>query len=128
MLCSVQSCCNLFCLHKLSSSSDPEFDPVKNSKDERAARKNKNETQRLKNLQRAAVTAATQQQDTASRLSEREQRKRAIERELKVTKQATASLGKFDPKLRGEPEREKGIKRKVSAVFVERDKSPVCRL
>lgn len=94
---------------------DPSFDPVKNAKDERAARKNKNETQRLKNLQRAAATAATQQQDNATRLSEREQRKRAIERELKVTKKATASLGKFDPKLRGEPEKEKGIKRKVSA-------------
>lgn len=92
---------------------DPTFDPVAKSKEDRKARKDKNESQRFKNLQRAAANAASQQKTSASALSEREQRKKMIERELKVTKTSTASLGKFDPKLNGES-KEKNVKRRVS--------------
>lgn len=72
----------------------------------------KNEQQRLKNLQRAAANAATQTKSAATNNTEREARKKMIERELKVTKMSTASMGKFDKKLEGE-KKEKNIKRKV---------------
>lgn len=87
---------------------DDSFDPVAAARGERKARKLKNEQQRLKNAQRAAAQSAT----TAQARAAKDERAVAVERELKVSKKATASLGKFDPKLRGEPEREKGVKRK----------------
>lgn len=96
----------------LSRFIDPEFDPVANSKKERKERVAKNEQQRLKNLQRAAANAATQTKSAATNNTEREARKKMIERELKVTKMSTASMGKFDKKLEGE-KKEKNIKRKV---------------
>lgn len=96
---------------------DPNFDPVAASREDRKARKLKNESQRLKNLQRAAANEATSKQaaqpTAASNLAERENRKKFIERELKITKGSTASMGKFDEKLKGE-QKEKNIKRKVS--------------
>jgi regulator of ribosome biosynthesis len=76
----------------------------------------KNEQQRLKNLQRAAANAATQTKSAATNNSEREARKKMIERELKVTKMSTASMGKFDKKLEGE-KKEKNVKRKVRPRF-----------
>lgn len=92
---------------------DPSFDPVAASREERKARKLKNEGQRLKNLQRAAANEATPVAKTAgTNMAEREVRKKIIERELKITKTSTASLGKFDDKLKGET-KEKNIKRKV---------------
>lgn len=95
-----------------SPASDPTFDPVANSKNERKERKAKNESQRLKNLQRAAANAAATTKSSTSAGSEREARKKMIERELKVTKMSTASMGKFDEKLEGE-KKEKNVKRKV---------------
>ncbi|KAI5476064.1 hypothetical protein MNV49_000436 [Pseudohyphozyma bogoriensis] len=97
---------------------DPSFDPVQASKDERKARKQKNENQRLKNLQRAAANAAKGQEDKEKRLGERETRKKIIERELKITKGSTASMGKFDPQGRGE-KKEKNVKRKFDPNEVE---------
>lgn len=82
------------------------------AREDRKARKLKNEGQRLKNLQRAAANASTQVKTAASGLAERETRKKVIERELKITKTSTASMGKFDEKLKGEV-KEKNIKRKV---------------
>ncbi|SCZ93213.1 BZ3500_MvSof-1268-A1-R1_Chr6-2g08533 [Microbotryum saponariae] len=90
---------------------DNSFDPVANSKQERTARKAKNETQRLKNMQRAAANAATQVATNQANASEREKRKVQLERELKITKKATASMGKFDAQLKGE-NAEKNVKRK----------------
>jgi regulator of ribosome biosynthesis len=96
---------------------DPTFDPVAASKDERKARKLKNEGQRLKNLQRAAATASTSTKTATSNLAERESRKKVIERELKITKTSTASMGKFDEKLQGET-KEKNVKRKVRCFWL----------
>mgnify|MGYP001563685705 FL=1 len=91
---------------------DASFDPVQASKDDRKARKLKNESQRLKNMQRAAANASTSTATGATNLAQREVRKKVIERELKITKTSTASLGKFDDKLKGE-KKEKNVKRKV---------------
>ena len=94
---------------------DPNFDPVAASKEDRKARKLKNESQRLKNLQRAAATEASNKSAAPAKnaLAEREIRKKVIERELKITKTSTASMGKFDAAGKGET-KEKNIKRKVS--------------
>ncbi|KAK4058289.1 Rhodanese- sulfurtransferase [Microbotryomycetes sp. JL221] len=98
---------------------DDNFDPVQNAKQERKARTQKNEQQRLKNLQRAAAAnspASSSAAVTASRISaanERETKKKMLERQLKVTKKSTASLGRFDETLKGEG-REKNIKRKFA--------------
>lgn len=92
---------------------DPNFDPVQASREERKARKLKNEGQRLKNLQRAAALEAPKATGPANMLAEREIRKKVIERELKITKTSTASMGKFDAQGKGE-QKEKNVKRKVS--------------
>lgn len=107
----------LFPRNDLLVPSDSTFDPAAAAKDDRKARKLKNESQRLKNLQRAAANASTSVQTTASRLAERESRKVVIDRELKVTKKSTASMGRFDEKIKGEA-KEKNIKRKVRSFLI----------
>jgi len=94
---------------------DPNFDPRAAAKQERKARSLKNESQRLQNLQRVAANAAQQVQASSARTSQRDARKQEIEHTLKASKKSTASLGKFDDKLKGEG-REKNIKRKVRPV------------
>jgi len=64
-------------------------------------------------MQRAASNAATQASDKEKRNSARDQKKLDLERTLKSTKASTASVGKFDDKLKGE-KKEKNVKRKVS--------------
>ena len=100
-------------IREVPKSADNEFDPIASLRKDRKERKAKNEGQRLKNLQRAAANAAAGEKTKATALGEREQRKKIIERELKITKTSTASLGKFDDKLKGE-QKEKNIKRRVS--------------
>ncbi|GAA5927142.1 hypothetical protein JCM1841_006061 [Sporobolomyces salmonicolor] len=101
-------------IHEVPNNADPNFDPVASARADRKARSLKNESQRLKNLQRAASNAASQVKSKETRMSEREQRKVALDRELKTTKKSTASLGKFDEKLKGEG-KEKNVKRKFEA-------------
>ena len=98
--------------YSLPLNADPNFDPVAAARNERKARSLKNEGQRLQNLQRAAQQAAKQTQDSTAKNAQRDQRKREVEQVLKATKKSTASLGKFDDKLKGEG-REKHVKRKV---------------
>ncbi|GAA5852702.1 hypothetical protein JCM8547_002594 [Rhodosporidiobolus lusitaniae] len=102
-------------IHEVPNNADPNFDPVAAARSERKAHKLKNESQRLQNLQRAAANAAKQVQANAGKASERDQRKRVLERELKSSKKSTASLGNFDETLKGEPTREKNVKRKFEA-------------
>lgn len=98
--------------HVRARSIDPNFDPRAAAKQERKARSLKNESQRLQNLQRVAANAAQQVQASTQRASQRDVRRQEIEHTLKASKKSTASLGKFDDKLKGEG-REKNIKRKV---------------
>lgn len=102
---------------------DPNFDPVAAARQERKARSLKNEGQRLQNLQRAATNAAKQTQDASAKNAQRDQRKREMEQVLKATKKSTASLGKFDDKLKGEG-REKNVKRKVRSQGPTRHANP----
>ena len=85
-------------------SSDVDYDPVKVARDARTSRVAKNERQRLQNIARAQAAS-----------SEREERKKDLERTLASTRTSTASMGKFDRKLEGE-KKLRGVKRKVNLV------------
>jgi regulator of ribosome biosynthesis len=105
-------------LHERINETDPNFDPVNASKEDRKARKLKNESQRLKNLQRAAANEAAassskpKQPTAASNAAMRAKRLEVLDRDLRVTKTSTASMGKFDKVGDGE-KKEKHVKRKV---------------
>ncbi|GAA6007729.1 hypothetical protein JCM11491_003943 [Sporobolomyces phaffii] len=101
-------------IHEVPNGADPNFDPVAAAKQDRKARSLKNESQRLRNMQRAAANAATQASEKEKRSSARDQKKVELDRALKTTKKSTASVGKFDDKLKGET-KEKNIKRKFDA-------------
>ena len=80
---------------------DIDHDPRKVSRDERKARIEKNEKQKLANIARSAG---------------QESRKAEIDKTLATTRISTASMGKYDKKLEGE-KKVKGIKRKVCIFF-----------
>ena len=103
-------------IREVPASADNDFDPIAAARKDRKDRKEKNDSQRLKNLQRAAANAAEGEKTKQEKLGEREKRKAIIERELKITKTSTASLGKFDENLKGE-QKEKNIKRKVRTPY-----------
>ena len=85
---------------------DVDFNPSNEARKERKERVAKNEKQRLQNMARAQ----------GPETSERDQRKRDIEKTLATTRVSTASMGKFDKKLEGE-KKLRGVKRKVSLSF-----------
>lgn len=96
---------------------DPTFDPVASAREDRKARKLKNESQQLKNQQRAAAndaaSSSNKQPTAASNAAMRASRMKVLDRDLKITKTSTASMGKFDKVGAGE-KKEKHVKRKVS--------------
>lgn len=81
-------------LTEVPKNADVDHDPRKVAREERKARVEKNEKQRLGNLARASGG-----------------RKDEIERTLASTRLSTASMGKFDKKLEGE-KKLRGVKRK----------------
>lgn len=112
-------------------------DPILTARKERKDRIAKNKRQQERNAAEATAQLAIGSAGKATRdsaqvgssLSQaqkkqlREARKQELERSLLVSKQATASMGKFDQKIEGEP-KVKGVKRKVcslpSSVLVKR--------
>jgi regulator of ribosome biosynthesis len=97
-----------------------DYDPVSEDRKERKERKLKNDQQRLKNAARASQQL--QSKDGAARsapsASDRTERRAALDRQLLTTKSSTASRGKFDKTLEGEP-KSKGLKRKVRTSYLE---------
>lgn len=105
-------------------------DPILAARKERKDRVAKNKRQQDRNAadataQLAIGTAGTKTRESAavgSSLSQqqkkqlRDARKQELERSLLVSKAATASMGKFDDKIEGEP-KVKGVKRKVSSAI-----------
>ncbi|KAF8339043.1 ribosome biogenesis regulatory protein-domain-containing protein [Cantharellus anzutake] len=85
-------------LHEIPDGAPDDYDPVAIARQERKGRVQKNERQRLANIARA----------------ERAQRKTQIEKTLVHAKKSTASMGKFDKKLEGEPT-QRGAKRKFKS-------------
>ncbi|GMK58748.1 hypothetical protein CspeluHIS016_0601900 [Cutaneotrichosporon spelunceum] len=110
-------------LHEYKSNDDSSVDPRHKARAERKARVAKNERQHAANVAVAmANPTSTLGRETApastatkeSKASSRSVRKAELERSMLVSKTATASLGRFDNKIEGEP-RAKGIKRKFEA-------------
>ena len=98
---------------------DTDHDPAATLRAERKARIAKNTAQQNANLSKAAATSSsTPQAAAADKRSRRETRKTDIDRTLLVSKTATASMGKFDNKIEGEP-KVKGIKRKFEPLVGE---------
>lgn len=86
-------------------------DPAKTARAERKARIAKNTKQNTANVAAASasVTAAR-----ATAAAERAARKEELNRNMLISKTSTASLGKFDNKIQGEP-KARGMKRKFDA-------------
>lgn len=86
-------------------------DPAKTARGERKARIAKNTKQNTANIAAASasVTAAR-----ATAAAERAARKEELNRNMLISKTSTASLGKFDNKIQGEP-KARGMKRKFDA-------------
>lgn len=99
---------------------DPTVDPRANLRADRKARIAKNEKQRLRNLAdaQAHISALDKKPSTATTSAEkstaRQIRKAELDRSMLISKTATASMGKFDKKIEGEP-KVKGVKRKFES-------------
>ena len=107
-----------------------DFDPVKESKQARQERKKKNLMQQQKNLvaARKAEAAANKKPSgvpelTGANKELQSDRKSALHRQLRSTRTATASLGKFDTTLKNEEQlvgkKNKNMKRKFEPVDVD---------
>lgn len=94
---------------------DTDHDPAATARAERKARIAKNTAQQASNAARAQAGSSTSASaQAATKREARSARKNDLERSLLVSKTATASLGKFDKKIEGEP-KVKGVKRKFEA-------------
>lgn len=117
-------------LKEIPENADPFEDQFQKEREEKKTRVSKDAKNHLKNLDHAAqVTGkkSTSQiglQSGPAEIAKRkpiertprqikEARKEEVERELATSRTSTASLGRFDEKLKGEPKL-KGLKRKVS--------------
>lgn len=93
-------------------------DPAKTARGERKARIAKNTKQNTANIAAASANiAAASASVTAARATaaaERATRKEELNRNMLISKTSTASLGKFDNKIQGEP-KARGMKRKFDA-------------
>lgn len=102
-----------FTLHQLllMIEAEADQDPAKTARAERKARIAKNTKQNTANVAAASasVTAAR-----ATAAAERAARKEELNRNMLISKTSTASLGKFDNKIQGEP-KARGMKRKFDA-------------
>ncbi|ORY26967.1 ribosome biogenesis regulatory protein-domain-containing protein [Naematelia encephala] len=81
-------------------------DPAATARAERKARTAKNEKQHRSNLAQAAASSSA-----SSRRTAQQARAADLERSMLVSKSATASMGKFDKSIEGEP-KSRGVKRK----------------
>ncbi|WWC90300.1 uncharacterized protein L201_005233 [Kwoniella dendrophila CBS 6074] len=110
-------------LHEVKAGDDADLDPAKTARNERKARIAKNEKQHAANLAAAANNASTSSSSSGKsngggvektqeeKKNLRERRKDELKRSMLISKTSTASLGKYDEKIEGEP-KIKGIKRK----------------
>ncbi|WVQ84207.1 hypothetical protein IAT38_006358 [Cryptococcus sp. DSM 104549] len=114
-------------LHEVKAGEGADQDPAKTARAERKARIAKNEKQHAANLSVAASKAAaplvglgdkpkpafsTDSQEVKK--AGRDKRKAELNRSMLISKTSTASLGKFDDKIEGEP-KAKGMKRKFES-------------
>jgi len=93
-------------LIEVPQNADPMEDQFAKRKELKKGRVSKNEKHRLKNLEHSIITATGKDVKAA-----KEEKKTLLEREIVLAKVSTASMGRFDKKVEGEP-KIKGVKRK----------------
>ncbi|WRT63136.1 uncharacterized protein IL334_000039 [Kwoniella shivajii] len=104
-------------LHEVKAGEDADLDPAKTAKNERKTRIAKNEKQHSANVAAASNSSAAAAASSTTGLSQEEKkskrdlRKNELQRSMLISKTSTASLGRFDEKIQGEP-KAKGVKRK----------------
>ncbi|WWD22607.1 hypothetical protein CI109_107100 [Kwoniella shandongensis] len=112
-------------LHEVKQGEGADLDPAKTARAERKARIAKNEKQHAANVSIAANApkpisalrdpnakpSSSLSDSQAVKQSSRNKRKAELERSMLISKTSTASLGRFDEKIDGEP-KVKGVKRK----------------
>ncbi|PWY96847.1 RRS1-domain-containing protein [Testicularia cyperi] len=114
-------------IHEIKNNGENDLDPGKTAKKERLAKIKKNESQRIRNVARAAgetsssssagvlaskgAALADANAAKLARAAHRERRKAELEADILRNRASTASLGRFDNSLPGES-KPKGIKRK----------------
>ena len=106
--------CRPFCV-------EADHDPIATARKARKDRIDKNTRQAARNTAEAIAssTSTSTNRPGVSTLSQaqkktmREARKEELDRSMALSRTATASMGKFDKKIEGEP-KIKGVKRKVS--------------
>ncbi|KAJ2453331.1 Rhodanese- sulfurtransferase [Coemansia sp. RSA 2336] len=105
-------------LIEVPGNADPYEDQYQVRRDEKKERVDKNKRRQARNMEERAATERG--------LNPREMRKRELQHALVMSKGSTASMGKFDEKLKGEP-KIKGVKRKfdplVGAAGAEKTKN-----
>jgi regulator of ribosome biosynthesis len=85
---------------------DPMVDYFTQAKEEKKERINKNKKRQQRNLEEATMAAA----GITDVREAKKARKELIARELSLVQKSTASMGKFDKQLKGEPKPKKGKK------------------
>ncbi|KAI9230981.1 MAG: ribosome biogenesis regulatory protein-domain-containing protein [Piptocephalis tieghemiana] len=93
-------------LIEVPEGSDPMEDQYQKAREEKKGRVEKNQKRQRRNLEEAAAHASGQDPVKA-----RAARKELLSREIAISQSATASMGKFDKKLKGD-QKVKGQKRK----------------
>ena len=94
---------------------DDDYNPAAAIKGARKQRTLKNVQQQLKNAGTTNSIQERQKADAAAKREQKSQQKADLEKSLHRSKVSTASMGKFDKKLEGEPKL-KGQKRKFNPV------------
>ena len=94
---------------------DDDYNPAAAIKGARKQRTLKNIQQQLKNAGTTNSIQERQKADAAAKREQKSQQKADLEKSLHRSKVSTASMGKFDKKLEGEPKL-KGQKRKFNPV------------
>ncbi|KAJ1948374.1 Rhodanese- sulfurtransferase, partial [Dispira parvispora] len=98
-------------LIELKDNDDPFEDQYQKRRDEKKGRVAKDQRRQQRNAEEAAA------KEKLGVENPRALRKADLQRALAVTKSSTASVGKFDPKLEGEP-KIKGVKRKFQSATI----------
>ncbi|KAJ2808121.1 Rhodanese- sulfurtransferase [Coemansia guatemalensis] len=105
-------------LVEVPANADPDKDQFQARREEKKERINKNQRRQQRNLEEGAMSE--------KRKHPQQMRKRELQKALVLSKSSTASMGKFDEKLEGEP-KIKGLKRKfdplVAAAGKEKSKN-----
>lgn len=116
-------------IREVKQGDEADHDPIATARKARKERIEKNTRQAARNTAEAVSAAATSTSTSTStsrpgvstlsqaqKKTMREARKEELDRSMALSRTATASMGKFDKKIEGEP-KIKGVKRKVRTTF-----------